>query len=433
MPHASPSAARSPALRSVATAFLRRRPLVVAPMFATVLIALARGPGPRSQIGAVALVASAALVFFSWEAWRGRAGQRAARQRLVTAQGLFVSLLLTVLGIGVASVVTGAAASPLVFMLFAPTVVGFAAFGRGRRSDLLLALALGLLGVLALWPAGFPFPPLSAGARCWLVAICAADALVLLRLGVAALTDAHAAASNAAASAGDDAVASAAARAAALEAMGAQVAHEVRNPLSAIRGLIEVLAEKPGDDRDRRRLEVMLGEVDRINGILTGYLALARPLDEVHPRPTDLGQLMREIAVLVEVRAERAAVALDVTCVPVTTAVDPHRLKEALLNLLLNAIDASSAGGRIGFHATASADQIEITVEDSGSGMDAQRLAAAGTRFSTGRAGGTGLGLALARQAIEQHRGTLVLRSEPGRGTLARVTLPLTPPPAAPS
>jgi signal transduction histidine kinase len=65
-----------------------------------------------------------------------------------------------------------------------------------------------------------------------------------------------------------------------------------------------------------------------------------------------------------------------------------------------------------------------LTVEDSGPGMAPERLASAGTPFASGRAGGTGLGLALARQAVEQHGGTLALESGPGRGTLARVTLP---------
>ena len=407
----------SPALRSVATVFLRRRPLIVAPMFMIFLVTLALGTGPRAQLALLAAVGTVAISLFSWEAWRGR-------RRLVTDRALLASLVVTLCGIAAGSAATGGTASPLVFMLFAPTVVGFAAFGRGRRSDGLLLLALGLLGALALLPPGFPFPPLEAGARRLLVVVCATDALVLLRLGVAALTDAHATARDAAAGAGDDVVAASAARAAALEAMGAKVAHEVRNPLSAIRGLVEVLAEKNTDERDRKRLGVMLGEVDRIDEILRGYLALARPLERIERRSYDAGRLVREVAAVMEARAERAGVALVIDGGSATAEVDPRRLKEALLNLLLNAIDATPPGGRIAMRLAPADDAVAITVEDSGSGMDAGRLAAAGTPFATHREGGTGLGLSLARQAIEQHGGTLTLDSAPGRGTVARVTLP---------
>src|SRR4051812_17559118 len=149
---------RSPALRSVATAFLRRRPLVVAPMFAILVVTLVVGPGPRAQVAAVAVVASVALGFFCWEAWRGR-------RHLIGEGGLFTSLVATLVGIGVASAATGGIASPLVLMAFAPTVVGFAAFGRGRRSDGLLLLAVVIYTALALLPPGLPFPPLATGGR----------------------------------------------------------------------------------------------------------------------------------------------------------------------------------------------------------------------------------------------------------------------------
>ena len=181
--------------------------------------------------------------------------------------------------------------------------------------------------------------------------------------------------------------------------MGTKVAHEVRNPLSAIRALVEVLAEKKDNDRDRRRLAVVLGEVDRIDEILRGYLALARPLDRIDPRPCDVGQLVREVAAVIEARAERAGVSLIVDGTAPPMLLDPRRLKEALLNLVLNAIDATAPGGRILLRAAplAGGAGATITVEDSGTGMAAEGLAAAGTPCHAQRAGGTGLGLALAR------------------------------------
>jgi signal transduction histidine kinase len=418
MPASSPALPdHGPALRAVATSFLRQRPLVVAPMLLLFLAAVVVSAGPRGQLSAVATMATVALSFFSWEAWRGR-------RRLMGERHLLVSLVLTLLGITFGAAATGGASSPLLLMAFAPAVVGFAAFGRGRRSNVLLGLAVVLFAALALLPAGVPFPPLAPLPRRLMVVVCGADALVLLRLGVAALTDAHAAARAAAASAGEDVVAGAAARARALEAMGARVAHEVRNPLSAIRALCEVVAEQNAGER--KRLGVVLGEVERIDQILTGYLALARPLDELAPRPYDGGQLLREVAAVIEARAERAGIILSVEAEAVPTHLDPRRMKEALLNLVLNAIDATPAGGRIALRAATSGARAVFTVEDSGPGMPSELLVQAGTPFLTGRSGGTGLGLALCRQAIEQHGGTLELESAAGRGTTARVTLPET-------
>jgi signal transduction histidine kinase len=359
---------RSPALRSVATAFLRRRPLIVAPMFLLFVATVALGPGPRAQAAAVAVVGSLAVGFFSWEAWRGG-------RHLVSEGGLFASLAATLVGIGLGAAATGGTASPLVLMAFAPTVVGFAAFGRGRRSDALLLLAVALYAALALAP--LPFPPLATSGRRFLMVVCAADALLLLRLGVAALSDAYATARAVAAGAGEDVVASANARASALEAMGAKVAHEVRNPLSAIRGLVEVIAEKNGDERDRKRLGVVLGEVDRIDEILRGYLAMARPLEQLEPRPCDLGALAREVAALIETRAERAGVTLLVAG-GARGRVDSRRIKEALLNLLLNAIEATPAGGQVAVAITEAGPGVVVTVEDSGAGMTPEAGAGAG-------------------------------------------------------
>lgn len=411
--------AGSPAMRAVATAFLRRRPWIVAPMLLLFVATVAVDDGPAVRLGMLITVGAIALGVFGWEAWR-------ARTRLVSPRGLFTSLLLTQVGIGVGSAATGGTQSPLVFMLFAPAVVGFAAFGRSRASNVLALLAVGLLVGLALLPVGVPFPPLGVGARRFLVVVCAADALVLLRLGVAALTDAHAVASAAAEGAGDELAAAAAARAASVEAMGAKVAHEVRNPLSAIRGLVELLAEKATEERDRQRLSVVLGEVGRIDEILRGYLTLARPLDSIERRPHDVGEVLRETVAVVEARAARAGVLLFVEGdAPLVHDVDPRRLKEAVLNLVLNAIDATPAGGRVHLRAIRATDGVVITVEDSGAGMDAERLALAGRPFATGRPEGTGLGLALARQAAQQHGGALELESTPGRGTVARLRLPV--------
>lgn len=410
------------AIDSVATVFLRQRPLVVAPMLAIFLTTLALVGSPRAQLAAMTVVGSTALCFFAWEAWRGK--------RLpISSRHLSLSLLVTLVGLTIGSAATGGARSPLLFMTFAPTVVGFAAFGRSRASDALFVAGLFAFVLVALLPPGVPFPPLPDGAARGLVVVCGACALLLLRLGVAALTDAHAAAREVAAGAGEDVVAAAAARTAAVEAMGAKVAHEVRNPLSAIRGLVEVIAEKVADERDKKRLDVVRGEVDRIDEILRGYLDLARPLERLEPRDCDAGRLAEEVAAILEGRVERAGLTLIVEAQPRSLHADPRRLKEALLNLLLNAIAVTKPGGRIVIRATPSDGDVLFEVEDEGPGMTRGELANAGKPFMTRREGGTGLGLALVRNTAEQHGGKLELESARGRGTIARLRLPAPSPP----
>src|SRR5687768_6311099 len=135
----------SPAMRQVARVFLRQRPWIVAPMFVALLVTLLASGAPARQLLVLGGVATAGLVFFGLEARRGR-------RTVISARGLLLSLLVTLGFIAMASTATGAGISPLSFMNFAPTVVGFAAFGRGRGGDLLLVAAAAVVVVLALLP-----------------------------------------------------------------------------------------------------------------------------------------------------------------------------------------------------------------------------------------------------------------------------------------
>lgn len=403
---------------NVATAFLRRRPLVVAPMFAIVLLTLVvEGRARTSQLQLLAIFGVVFVAFFGWEAWRGR-------RVVFSRRALFVSLLVTLLGITFASFATGGASSPLLLMAFAPTVVGFSAFGRGRASNALLVAGVAFFVLLALAPNGVPFPPLGEGARRVLLVVCGTCSLVLLRLGVSALSDAHSAARDVASRAGENIVDVAASRNEALEAMGARVAHEVRNPLSAIRALVEVLAEKADDDRNRKRFEVIRTEVDRIDDILTGYLSFARPLQRIERRDVNGREVIDDVAAIFAARIETAGISLTVDGPSVMASMDPRRIKEALLNLLLNAMDATPRGGRIALRVRAEEQDVVFTVEDSGVGMTAAQRERAGIPFSTDKAHGTGLGLALTRQAARDHGGDLIVDSEVGRGTQMSIRFP---------
>lgn len=405
------------AVQAVATSFLGWRPFILLPMFVVLAGSLARHEGVTTRPLLVAGLGGLALTFFTWEAARGKRG-------LVTDAQLVASLAITILAIGFVTLATGGATSPLVLMLFAPTVIGFAAFGRGRRSDALFVLAAAVLILVALVPTGFPFPTLPESIRRLLLVVAGTTALVLLRVGVSALSDAHRVAKDVALGAGDEIVAAAEARGEALEAMGARVAHEVKNPLSAIRGLVEVMNEKAEGDRDKKRLGVILAEVDRIDEILRGYLALTRPLEQIERRGADVGRVVREVAALTEGRAERAGVSLFVDAQPTAWDLDDRRLKEALLNLVLNALDATRAGGRVEIGVQIAEGALCVSVTDDGEGMSEGELARAGSPYWTKKRGGTGLGVALARRVAEGHGGRLEVASRPGHGTRMALVIP---------
>ncbi len=408
---------REAQLRAVGTQFLRLRPWIVAPMMVNTVATLALAGAPARQVRALAVMFTLALAFFAREAALGR-------RRLVTGRAFFTSLVVTLAGISLACVATGGIASPVLPMLFAPTVIAFAAFGRSRRSDALAALLAAVLAGLALAPAGVPFAAVSPRAARWMLFVCALDAAVLLRVGVASLSDAYGTAQRALTAASADVVEAAHARTRTLEALGAKVAHEIKNPLAAVRGLVELLHEDAADPRQQRRLAVARGEVARIEGILRDYLSFARPLSSLARAPCDLDTVGRDVLRVLEDFAARKGVTLTGEGDALAATADAQRVKEALLNLALNAIAATPAGGRVTLSWGPLEDGVSLAVSDTGCGLDAAALARIGTAFYTTRPDGTGLGVHLARQVAEQHGGALTYTSAPGAGTVATLRLP---------
>jgi signal transduction histidine kinase len=134
---------------------------------------------------------------------------------------------------------------------------------------------------------------------------------------------------------------------------------------------------------------------------------------------------VESLAVL-SARADHAAVALS-SRGDATVEADPRRIREAVLNLVANAIEATQAGGEVVVAVRRAGDVAEIVVRDSGRGMSPETLRRLGTPFFTTRDEGTGLGVVLARSVVAQHGGTLTYDSEPGRGTTATIVLPARP------
>jgi signal transduction histidine kinase len=208
-----------------------------------------------------------------------------------------------------------------------------------------------------------------------------------------------------------------------LEQLRVRVAHELKNPLSGVKALVQLGLRNPAETASHQRLAIIEKEVARMEELLRRYLSRARPLQEVTPAPVDLGPLVCETLLMLSARAEGARVRLRARGAA-TVEADPSRLKEALVNLVANAVEATPPGGEVVVEVRPSADRIEIVVRDTGRGMSAETLRRLGTPFFTTRAEGTGLGVALARSVIARHGGSLRYESEPGKGTTARATLP---------
>jgi two-component system sensor histidine kinase HydH len=232
-------------------------------------------------------------------------------------------------------------------------------------------------------------------------------------------------------------------RLAALGHLAAGVAHEVRNPLNTISmGLQRLRSEFRPDEGDReeyaRFTDVMLGEVRRLNDTVERFLELARPAPLALGR-CPLGQHLADLLTLVRPEAEARGVVLEakVPAEIISPRADCGTLHRAVLNLLLNGIQAMPGGGTLTVTARAVGGDgagltqgwVEVAVSDTGVGIAREDLDRIFEPYFTTKPGGTGLGLALAHRIVEEHGGTLTAESEgPGRGATFRVHLPAAEP-----
>jgi two-component system, NtrC family, sensor histidine kinase HydH len=212
-----------------------------------------------------------------------------------------------------------------------------------------------------------------------------------------------------------------------LEQTGIELAHELKNPLAALKALVQLGLRSPAERPSHGRLTVLEEEVARMEEMLQRYLASPRPRGQVTTACVRLAPIVSDALRVLSARAEGARIRLSSrgdACVEG----DPRRLKEALLNLVANGIEATPPGGEVAVEVRPAAEQIEIVVRDTGRGMAPETLRRVGTPFFTTREEGTGLGVALARSVIALHGGTVRYESEPGKGTTVRATLPRTGP-----
>lgn len=207
--------------------------------------------------------------------------------------------------------------------------------------------------------------------------------------------------------------------------LAAGAAHEIRNPLAAIRSAIQYLRGDYAEGSDRASLvDDLLSEVDRIDGIVEGLLSFARPPVSL-AEPVELAELLGQSVGLVAARArgQRVAVRLDVPPA-LSLRADPNQLKQVLLNVFLNALQAMPHGGELRVSATPRGRWLELRVADTGPGIAPEHLERVFDPFFTTRPDGTGLGLSICYGIVERHGGEMEVRSEAGSGAEVVVRLP---------
>jgi signal transduction histidine kinase len=216
--------------------------------------------------------------------------------------------------------------------------------------------------------------------------------------------------------------------------LAAGVAHEIRNPLTAIRSTMQYLLRGFDEAEPRRQLVTdLLNEVDRINSTVGGLLSLSRS-GEIRLAPLDLTEPLRKAVQLVKAHAgeRRAEIETSLGPGPVQVMGDAAQLEQVFLNLLLNAMQSMSEGGRILVSvrpwqpsADGGARWAQVLIADTGPGIPPDQLRRVFDPFFTTKHDGTGLGLAICHGIVEQHHGEIQLLSEVGKGTTASVRLPL--------
>jgi two-component system, NtrC family, sensor histidine kinase PilS len=215
--------------------------------------------------------------------------------------------------------------------------------------------------------------------------------------------------------------------------LAAGIAHEIRNPLAALSGSIQVLqGELKLNDDNKRLMDIVVNETDRLNTIITEFLEYARPASAQHDH-IELNSVLDEtITLLRNSKNYRENISVKREISPHLILIgDSQRLRQVIWNLLINACQAMPSGGILSItaapHSLADDDTAlcQMIISDTGLGINNKDLHKIFDPFFTTKPGGTGLGLAIAYRIIDDHGGDITVDSEPGKGTQFRIRLPM--------
>ncbi|WP_349409385.1 ATP-binding protein [Pseudalkalibacillus sp. SCS-8] len=207
--------------------------------------------------------------------------------------------------------------------------------------------------------------------------------------------------------------------------LAASIAHEIRNPLTVVKGFLQLMRnEKQGDD-SYEYIPLVLSELGRAEAIISDYLNFAKP-EFKKIEECKLSDVIYEVLFLMEPLALKQGIILETDLnTKSTIRTDRNQLKQAIVNFVKNAIEATEDGGTVTIKLTPYTDYAVLTVKDTGKGMTKEQLDRIGTLFYTTKDRGTGLGTTVSLRIIESMEGTVNYESEPNVGTKVTVYLPI--------
>jgi len=209
--------------------------------------------------------------------------------------------------------------------------------------------------------------------------------------------------------------------------LAAGAAHEIRNPLTAIKSTLQYLQSKHGDETSRKLLAAAIQETDRIDEIVSALLSFSRPT-EIRKERHDLREILEEGLDLIsfEARTHKVAVRREFPEAPLSIQGDKSQLKQLFLNIFLNALQAMPNGGEMKVEARRKEGQkAVVAVADTGEGIPEENLDRIFDPFFTTKKSGTGLGLSIGYNIAKSHRGEIEVKSRVGQGTTILISLPL--------
>ncbi|MGP4060809.1 ATP-binding protein [Halobacillus sp. H74] len=206
--------------------------------------------------------------------------------------------------------------------------------------------------------------------------------------------------------------------------MSAGIAHEIKNPLTAIKGFLQIGAANP-ELRDNYQ-EIILDEVNRIEAIVQDFMMLSKPKSSLQLEQVDPEQLVSYVLRLLEPEANEKQILLLFDCETTqgTFETEPKRMNQILINLVKNAIDAVDSGGEVRVSIEMSSEELTLSVRDNGPGLTSQELTKIGEPFFTTKEKGTGLGVMVTKKIVADLNGIISYESQKGAGTTVTVRLP---------
>ncbi|CAN5281286.1 hypothetical protein BH09SUM1_BH09SUM1_30430 [soil metagenome] len=217
-----------------------------------------------------------------------------------------------------------------------------------------------------------------------------------------------------------------------LGTLAAEIAHEIRNPITIINLLMHSISENPNQsDQTRNDLRIVMEKLDRINQIVEQTLSLART-NESRISMSGINRLVEELLMFLNYKLTKAQITVEKNLDPKIPDIpmDPGQIQQVLLNLMVNAMEAMKGPGTLRIRTRLASDRtlgpcVKCSVEDSGVGIEEEKHAKIFEPFFTTRSGGTGLGLFISNKLVKRHNGFIKVKSAPGAGSTFTVTLPL--------